>query len=158
MQAVHGEAAQLSALTLYDPWHDLASRPELTYGRTSLPGGAGGLWFPDMRAIAIDSGLGWIGARCALAHELAHVDLQHSQCAGHSPGALRFAQRQERQATLLAAKRLLPVTFIAAHFAEDVYLADMAADLNVTEYLLRLRLQTLNDEERTVLPVRGCAA
>lgn len=153
-----GRSRPLSTNTAYDPWEDLASRPDITMGRTELPGGAGGLWFPDLRAIAIDIRLGRVGARCALAHELAHVDLKHRQCAGNGAGTVRLAQQQERHATLLAARRLLPVTLISARYAEELPLADMAADLDVTETLLHLRLQSLSDEERALLPVRRCAA
>lgn len=135
----------------YDPWADLASRPEITYGRTFLPGGAGGLWFPDIPAITLDKRLTRVAARCVLAHELAHVDLRHGSCAGWGPGTARLARRQERSATALAARRLLPVTSIAAAFAEELPLADMAAELNVTESVLHRRLRDLNDDERTLL-------
>ncbi len=143
----------MSTPAAYDPWKDLASRPDITYGRTELPGGAGGMWFPDLRAIAIDRRLPRVGARCVLAHELAHVDLNHQQCVGYGPDSLRLARRREHEATRLAARRLLPVTLIAAKYVEDIPLPDLAADLAVTEAMLHIRLGTLTNEERTALPI-----
>jgi Zn-dependent peptidase ImmA (M78 family) len=119
----------------------------LAFAVTRLPVGEG--WYlPDVPGIVLDDRLDRVQRRCVLAHELAHVDLDHHQVAGNGPGTDRLARRNERAADVLAAKRLLSVAQLAFALPAASGQAEVAELLEVTPHLLEVRLQHLEPSER----------
>lgn len=100
-----------------------------------------GAWSQDHRRIVIASGLTLVQERCVLAHEVEHVLAEDADCSD-----MAFAVRQERRADVEAARKLIGISDLAAvaQWAPDVYTA--AAELNVTERMLRVRLNDLKGE------------
>lgn len=100
-----------------------------------------GAWSSDRRRIVIASGLSAVQERCVLAHEVEHVLADDVEC---SDWALSI--RQERRADVEAARKLIGISDLAAiaQWAPDVYTA--AAELGVTERMLKVRLNDLKGE------------
>lgn len=133
---------------LYDPWADLARRPDIVCRSCRLPAGDG-LWFRDLRAIALDDRLDRTGRRVALAHELVHVDHDDHQVAGCGPDGPRQARRQETRADQEAARRLVPLRALGRALAAHPRDLPAAADeLDVTVHLLVVRIETLHPAEQ----------
>lgn len=136
---------------MYDPWEDLLSRPGLVFGVTRLPHGRG-WWLPERNAIVLDDRLGRVARRCALAHELAHVEADDRACAGLGPGCDRIADRQEWAADQLAARWLVALPDLAAALlahGDDV--AAVAEELDVESHVIVTRVQRLHPAERHYL-------
>ena len=135
----------------YNPWQHLHRKTELTLGICPLPAGLQGLYFGDIEAIAITDQADRIGRRCVLAHELAHFDLKHKQCAGLGRFGSMYARRQEAAADALAAERL--ITFesllVIAEWAHDKH--EAAETLDVTPGMLAVRLRNLTPAEARAL-------
>lgn len=137
-------------MTTYNPWADLGSRPHICCdSRTvELPAGTG-WWLPDVMGIVLDRRLTRVERRCALAHELRHVDNGDVQIFPIGPDGPRLAKRQETRADREAARRLVSVNALAA--AMRTHPNDPAAvahELDVTVDVLRCRLDHLADAER----------
>ena len=138
----------------YDPWQDADARSDVDVViDPALPPGRGDAWWIRMlRAIAIRDGLHPTHRRCVLAHELVHVDADDDQLAGHGPDGTRLGRRQEQRADRTAARRLIRlqdlVAAIATHPADP---AAVAHELDVTQHVLRTRLEHLHDAERATL-------
>lgn len=100
-----------------------------------------GTWIRERQTIVLASGLSAVQERCVLAHELEHVLAEDIACGG-SP----FAVRLEREADREAARKLIAISDLAevAQWAPDVHAA--AAELNVTERMLQVRLADLKGE------------
>ncbi|WP_062215655.1 ImmA/IrrE family metallo-endopeptidase [Streptomyces sp. NBRC 109706] len=102
-----------------------------------------GAWSPYYRKVVVASGLSPVQERCVLAHELEHVLADDADCVGTvGPTAIH----QERYADRQAARKLIAISDLApvAQWAEDVRTA--AAELQVTERMLRIRLHDLDGE------------
>jgi transcriptional regulator with PAS, ATPase and Fis domain len=113
-----------------------------------LPVGTG-WWLPDVLGIVLDRRLTRIERRCALAHELRHVDNGDVQVFTVGPDGPRQAKRQERRADRQAARRLVALETLAA--AMRIHPHDHAAvaeDLDVTVDVLRCRIEHLSGAER----------
>lgn len=133
---------------LYDPWADLARRPDIVCRTCALPG-VDGLWFADLRAIALDERLDRIGRRSALAHELVHVDHGDTQIAHVGPDGPRQARRQESRADREAARRLVDVDALGRALAAHPHdLAAVAEQLDVTVHLVVCRIENLHPAEQ----------
>lgn len=100
-----------------------------------------GAWSPEQHAVVVASGLNSVQERCVLAHELEHVLAEDVDC-----GNQLAAVRQERRADLEAARKLVAISDLAevAQWAPDIQTA--AAELQVTERLLEVRLNDLRGE------------
>jgi Zn-dependent peptidase ImmA (M78 family) len=100
-----------------------------------------GGWSPVHRMIVIASGMTCVQERCVLAHELEHVLADDPAC-----GFGAMSARIERAADLQAARKLVAISDLCeiAEWAADVRTA--AAELNVTERMLRIRLHDLQGE------------
>lgn len=126
----------------YDPGRDAADRlPDWVIRHRP------GLGVPEVmctrrKVILIEQDADPIEQRCNLAHAVAHVDLKHSGTTG------LLSTKQELAADCLAARRLvaLPALIRVWFAAESV--AEVAAHLDVTERMLRLRLRNLRKAER----------
>lgn len=137
----------------YSPWADLGSRPHICCDTHSveLPVGSG-WWLPDVMGIVLDRRLTRVERRCALAHELQHVDYGDVQVFAVGPDGPRMALRQERRADREAARRLVEVRALAtAMRAHPHNPAAAAEELDVTVDVLLCRLETLGPEERALL-------
>jgi len=133
---------------VYDPWADLAARPDIICRTCPLPVGEG-MWFPDLQSIALDERLDRVGRRSALAHELVHVDHGDVQVAGCGPDGPRQARRQEARADQKAARRLIRLPALAAALATHPHdVAAAADDLDVTVHLLVVRIEHLHAVEQ----------
>lgn len=100
-----------------------------------------GAWSRDHRSVVIASGLSAVQERCVLAHELEHVLADDVDC-----GDRVASLRQERRADREAARKLIAISDLAevAQWAPDTQTA--AAELQVTERLLEVRLNDLRGE------------
>lgn len=138
----------------YCPWEDLAGRSDIVCRSCALPG-VDGLWFPDLRAIALDERLDRAGRRSALAHELVHVDRGDVQLAHIGPDGPRLARRQESAADQEAARRLITVDGLALALATYPYdLAAVAEELEVTVAVVTCRIENLHPAEQGYLRIR----
>jgi Zn-dependent peptidase ImmA (M78 family) len=138
----------------YCPWEDLARRPDIVCRSCALPG-VDGLWFPDLKAIALDERLDRAGRRSALAHELVHVDRGDVQVAHIGPDGPRLARRQEARADQEAARRLVTADALAFALASYPYdLAAVADELEVTLAVVVCRIENLHPAEHGYLRIR----
>lgn len=137
----------------YDPWADLHARPHICCDAHSveLPVGQG-WWLPDVLGIVLDRRLTRVERRCALAHELRHVDHDDEQVAHIGPDGPRLARRQEARADREAAHRLIELGALAASLrAHPDNPAAVAEELDVTTDVLHCRLDTMAPPERARL-------
>ncbi|KAB2808569.1 ImmA/IrrE family metallo-endopeptidase [Pimelobacter simplex] len=119
-------------------WTD---NPEVLLGRRAR-------WFPIQRVIAIDKRERRLKTRCSLAHELAHIVL--GDTCGTEDGL--YDDRREQRADEFAARLLLPdLDLLARTIVVTVNDGHAANELNVTLNLYRVRLDTLEPEERAVI-------
>lgn len=100
-------------------------------------GGEKGRYYGGLR-ISLRRDLGHINRRCTLAHELAHVVLEHD------PGATGWIKRrQERDADRWAANLLIDADdYAAAELAHGPHSGAIAAELEVTQKLLTVWRET----------------
>ncbi|MFD6180127.1 ImmA/IrrE family metallo-endopeptidase [Streptomyces goshikiensis] len=105
-----------------------------------------GAWSPLHRKIVIAAGLSAAQELCVLAHEVEHALADDLGCGVGLDAAHPLSLPQERRADLLAARKLIAISDLAAvaQWADDVRTA--AAELGVTERMLRVRLHDLNGE------------
>lgn len=135
----------------YSPWRDAEVRhPHLDIERCDIAP-ARGVWVRSENMILIDENLDRPWRRATLAHELAHVDLGHvSLVEGY------FARRVEREADMLAARRLLGnVDVIAdavAAFPGDT--AAVADQLDVPVEVLVRRVEKMHPRDRAKIEAR----
>lgn len=127
----------------YNPWVDAHRRyPEIHIEWHAIaPTRAA--WVPSERVILVDESISVVERRCALAHEIAHIDT------GDIPTELCwYAARQETAADKLAARRLVDVHDLAgkARYCSD--LRELAHELGVTVDVLALRCSMLHPAER----------
>lgn len=98
-------------------------------------------WSAAQCTIVLASGLTRIQERCILAHEVEHVAAGDIDCSGRP-----LSVRQEIRADVRAARKLIAISDLAeiAQWADDAPSA--AAELNVTERMLQVRLNDLAGE------------
>lgn len=134
----------------YSPWADAAERhPDVHIERCDIAP-ARGAWVAEEKVILLGTHLDVAGRRCALAHELAHIDL------GHRPARGWFGRRQEADADRLASNRLLSdveriAEALAVHPLDPAAVADY---LDVSVPILRRRLRELTDDEKLAIERR----
>lgn len=102
-----------------------------------VPGRTDGL-----RVIWLDTRLQQVERRCALTHELVHLERGHDGC--QEP-------RIERQVCAETARRLIPVDDLCKHAAWTSNVHELADELWVTERVVTDRLQSLTPEESAQL-------
>jgi Zn-dependent peptidase ImmA (M78 family) len=137
----------------YDPWADLHARPHICcdWHSVELPLGDG-WWLPDVLGIVLDRRLTRVERRCALAHELRHVDHGDEQVAHIGPDGPRLGRRQEARADREAAHKLIELDDLAAAMRAYIdHPAAVADDLDVTLAVLHCRLDTMTAAERSEL-------
>lgn len=101
-----------------------------------------GAWSRDRKAIVVASNLSAVQERCVLAHEVEHVLADDTDCCCNGVLAVRRERRADRE----AARKLIAISDLAevAQWAPDVHTA--AAELQVTERMLQVRLADLKGE------------
>jgi Zn-dependent peptidase ImmA (M78 family) len=130
----------------YNPWDDAARRYPDVHIEWHAMLGAHAAWAPVERVILVDESITRTERRCALAHELAHLDM------GDEPTEhCFFARRQETAADRLAAVRLVAIRDLAAavRYCDDA--RELAAELDVTLNALVLRCALLHPSERGLI-------
>lgn len=136
----------------YSPWKDAeVQHPDLDIERCDIAP-ARGVWVRSENMILIDENLDRTWRRATLAHELAHVDLGHvSAVEGF------FARRIEREADMLAARRLLGsvdaiADAVAAHPGDTAAVADQ---LDVPVEVLLRRVEKMHPRDRAAIEARA---
>lgn len=130
----------------YSPWLDAARRYPHIHIEWHPIAPAHAVWEPGSDVILVDENISRAERRCALAHELAHMDT------GDRPTELCwFAARQETAADKLAARRLVDVEHLAGMLRWCTDPREVAAELEVTLSVLVLRMQHLHPAERGLI-------
>ncbi|MBZ5735034.1 hypothetical protein K8Z61_11040 [Nocardioides sp. TRM66260-LWL] len=136
---------------MYHPWRALRHLGEAVTMAIEPTVGNKPAWYsPAHEHVSIRPGLLQVERRCALAHELAHRDLEHTgQC--RYPDATRQTARQEKAADHLAARRLilLPDLIDALCWSDEP--AEVADCLWVTERFLQARIDNLYGGEVAIV-------
>lgn len=98
-------------------------------------------WSAVHGCVVLATGLSLVQERCVLAHEVEHILAGDLECASRP-----MTIRQERRADVEAARKLIAISDLAevAQWAPDPRTA--AAELSVTERMLRIRLNDLQGE------------
>lgn len=97
--------------------------------------------------IWVDDRLNEVQEKCAIAHELVHIERGHSTV---QPEAVEMSVRYA------VAKQLLPLEAIAGVCKEDRSLAAIAKDLGVTRQVLMDRAATLTDNQALAAGCLSC--
>jgi Zn-dependent peptidase ImmA (M78 family) len=121
---------------VYDP-HEHADRLNITViYDDNLPDDRCGEYRFDHGVVVIRPDLGRVRERCVLAHEIVHWEQQD-----YLTGDARLDAKIERNADLVAARRLIgrPISSIAAGVADN--LSVLARELDVTPRILRVYLE-----------------
>lgn len=140
---------------MYNPWAAVGQQTDVLVAFDQLEH-AQAYWEPDERVILIDSRLGQVERRCALAHELAHIDSGDTGCE-HGPDAARLEIRQERRADSLAAQRLIGLDDLADALVWALGYDEVAECLHVDRKTVRARITGLTDTERAYIERRIAA-
>lgn len=99
---------------------------------TTHTGGEKGRWYSNTRTISIRRDLGWVNARCTLAHELGHALNNHD-----SRAEAWLRDRQEREADIFAANVLIdPGEYKSAELLYGPHPGAIAQELGVTIHLV----------------------
>jgi Zn-dependent peptidase ImmA (M78 family) len=106
-----------------------------------------GLWLPDQRAVVVAEGISDVQERCTLAHEVEHILAGDQGACGLTPtGTEDERARIEQRADLGAARKLIAISDLGRIAQQELSLSETAAELGVTERLLRVRLHDLKGE------------
>lgn len=122
----------------YNPWDDLAVRHARIHVEFVPLAPTRAAVVLAERVILIDSGLSKVERRCALAHEVAHIDAGDA-----ATGVCWFSDRQETYADRLAAERLVPLDELLAVSRWASTNGEAAEALGVTLDVLVLRSKTM---------------
>lgn len=132
---------------MWNPWGELRALTNVVFAVTAdLPSG-NSWWSPRHDVILMKPGLLQVERRCALAHELGHRTLGHSGECGH-PDAGRQNRRQEMDADLWAARRLITLDALARVVVWTDDRGEAAEELWVTRHILDVRLEHMHLGER----------
>lgn len=130
----------------WSPWQHVAEQwPGVIVHRARLQEGRG-WWCAAQQVIIVDDRLGRVASRCALSHELGHAELGHRSCDGYADAA-RATLRMERDAEAWAARQMIGVDQLADALAWAHDRAQAAAELDVVQDLLDVRLARLHPTE-----------
>lgn len=131
---------------MFHPWGKLRSLVDVVVIWASPAPGIPAATDGEFR-IWLDPRLSQRERRCALTHELVHMELGHRGC---QPPAV---ERQVREA---AARYLVSWDQLLAETPWAMNLAELADDLWVTELVLRDRIQALSTDEVATLRQLCC--
>lgn len=138
------EQAEPGALR-YNPWRDAGERyPDWLIRRVDLQG-LTEVTCTRRQIILLDKEMRYARRRCALAHAIAHLDLEHT------PVGLEYEAWQEREADKLAARRLIPIHALADALRWSRVTAEIASELDVDVDMLCARVDIVHPSEAAVL-------
>lgn len=128
---------------MYDPGADAFARyPEVTIRHRDLAGIPGAVC-RRRKVILVERSMSRAERRCTLAHEIAHLDLEH--------GAPVNERSEERAADLLAAKRLMSLDELTSALRWALSFDELADELGVTTHMARVRILALSSDEKAWL-------
>lgn len=134
---------------VYDPGADAAERyPDITIRRAELPF-AHAAYLPRRGLILINRALSRRGWKCALAHELVHLDEGHPQA-----GSDVLEIRQEAATDRETARRLITLDALADALRWALGPDEVADELDVEGAVVRNRIRHLTDAEKTYIERR----
>lgn len=139
-------APNVIAMT-HHPWRDLRSREHITLTWRDLPPGVRGAT-NGTSAIWMEPDQLQVERRCTLAHELAHVDLGHTNC--DDP-------KEEQAARRLTAQKLIDWDDLVDVFRWSHTAIEAADELNVIPEVFEDRLRFLHPHEKALLRLIGAA-
>ena len=127
----------------YNPWWDAAERYPAVHIEWHPIAPLHAAWVPSEGIILVDEAITCAERRCALAHEIAHMDtgdVNTTTC--------WFGTRQETAADRLAARRLIDPQELAAvaQWCDDP--REIAEELDVTLNVLAMRWRWMQSTER----------
>lgn len=125
----------------YHPWRELRSREHLELTWANLPPGVRGIT-DGTSAIWLEVDQLQVEQRCTLAHELAHVDLDHTT---------KPTPQEERAARRLTAQKLIDWDNLVDAFRWSDSIQEAADELNVITDVLEDRLRFLHPREKDLL-------
>ena len=128
---------------MFSPWGALRELAHVTLHFIVMPDGALGRT-DGRRRIWLDKRLQQVERRCALTHELVHLERGHTSCQGPR------AERQVREET---ARRLVGFDELLEAYRWTQHPSELADELWVTVDVVHDRLAALSDEERARLAV-----
>ncbi|MCD1287288.1 ImmA/IrrE family metallo-endopeptidase [Brevibacterium sp. CCUG 69071] len=131
----------------HHPWRDLRSRENVTLSWRDLPPGMRGAT-DGSSAIWMEPDLLQVERRCTLAHELAHIDLGHTE---------KTTVAEENAARRYAAQKLIDWDALVDAFRWAHNAHEAADELWVTPEVLEDRLRFLHPNERALLALIGAA-
>jgi Zn-dependent peptidase ImmA (M78 family) len=130
----------------YNPWLDALQRYPAVHIEWHSIAPAHAIWVPGENVILVDEHISRAERRCALAHEIAHMDT------GDRPTELCwFAARQETAADRVAARRLVDVEELASVIRWCRDPREIAEELEVTLSVLAMRGSMFHPAERGLI-------
>lgn len=132
--------ACMRGMGIYHPWRDLRRRDIILTWHDHLPGGIHSA--TDGRRIVMARGLTQTQRRCALAHELVHIDMGHTR---HMPPVV------EKQVHRRTANRLITWEALVDTAVWATSIREWSRDLWVTPTVFHARIDALTSVERGML-------
>lgn len=126
---------------MFDPWGALRRLKHIHISFVRMPDAAPGRT-DGLRVIWLDKRLQQDERRCALTHELVHIEHGHDGC--QRPGV-------EHQVRVESAQLLIPIEDLCRNAAWASSIQELAEDLWVTPDVLIDRLQSLTPDETAQL-------
>jgi Zn-dependent peptidase ImmA (M78 family) len=132
----------------YNPYAVLRANPEWTveWSCDLLPPGTRARWYEGLKTLITASGLTRVERRCVVAHEVEHALAGHR---GDVPERVHL--RQEQYADQEAAYKLIPIRLLAEALEWSNDWFEVADYCDVTERLLRVRIDHLHPSEEALL-------
>ena len=126
---------------MLDPWKTLRRLVHVTVHWVRMPDDVPART-DGINRIWIDKRLQQVERRCALAHELVHLEWRHTESQESAC---------ERAVCIETARRLIPIEELCRYAAWSRSHSELADDLRVTEDVLTDRLSSLTAEEGAAL-------
>lgn len=126
----------------WHPWRVLGEQYPRVVARVADLPEPGARYYPRHDVVLLDRRLGQAGRRCALTHEIVHIERGDTACTGW------HAQRQERAVERESARRLITTEELVRglQWSQDEH--ELADELWVDVPTIRARLDGLTPDER----------
>ncbi|MFD7843981.1 ImmA/IrrE family metallo-endopeptidase [Nocardia sp. NPDC059764] len=110
------------------------------------------IWEPEYRAVMVSAELSALDRREALAHAIAHAQLEHTETVRRARTGRESRLATELRVHELACRNLIPIGDLKEALARCTRIDEAAERLHVNPDTVRHRLRTLSRMERHVLP------